>query len=446
VLGGAEAQAKRRPSDKMSARSRVDLLLQENKQLKKRLELAEQDNRELKASVYDLSLRLNSANSALARTGKGGRLYDMDGPSSTHTAPQSQPHDDSLNLQQTEREHPATHSSLMKEAAAREETSTHPDADGRHFAFKYDLKGHTGAVYATRFSPNGRLLASASFDRTVRCWSTEEREAGEALCLQEHKHSTSCLSWAADSALLLSGSYDHTVRLWDVATGTSSGVWTVPDAAFVQSVDFHPTSNHVFVASSTGKQLLLFDTREPARAPAAFLNDCMVNSAHFLPSCEQLLAGDKHGALNTWDLRARALTSTFYLLEARKPISHICLSPPIARALAARAGAAGSASVGSGGSGNTSFSGDEAPQEARLLGVNSYDDVLRVYTEQEATRRGRLPSHELAAEDGAEAEGEGGSGSGAELAAQSKRSGGFGDRYLESTQMLTSRGTRTALG
>jgi hypothetical protein len=47
---------------------------------------------------------------------------------------------------------------------------THPSSpsrvdDDRVFFFKYELGGHTGAVYHVSYSPCGTMLASSSFDR-----------------------------------------------------------------------------------------------------------------------------------------------------------------------------------------------------------------------------------------------------------------------------------------
>lgn len=72
------------------------------------------------------------------------------------------------------------------------------------------------------FSLNGALLASGSFDKTVRIWDTASAQK-ETLCLKAHTLNISDLSWTADSSMLLSGAYDETCKTWDVETGKLSG-------------------------------------------------------------------------------------------------------------------------------------------------------------------------------------------------------------------------------
>ena len=83
------------------------------------------------------------------------------------------------------------------------------------------FSGHNGDVLDITYAPNGKTLASAGRDETVRLWHTETGE--NVATIKGHGGLVTAVAFSPDGKKLFSGSGDGTVRLW--STETHKRIW-----------------------------------------------------------------------------------------------------------------------------------------------------------------------------------------------------------------------------
>jgi WD40 repeat protein len=169
--------------------------------------------------------------------------------------------------------------------------------------------GHTSPVYSVAFSPDGKTLASASADTTVRLWNVASHQS-MGPPLTGHTDVVFSVAFSPDGRTLASASFDKTVRLWDVATRRPLGDPLTGHSGTVVSVAFSPDGKTL--ASAVGDirngpdntvQLWDVASRQPLGEPLTG-HTHTVNSVAFSPDGKILASGSADGTVRLWDISA----------------------------------------------------------------------------------------------------------------------------------------------
>ncbi|KAF2075681.1 hypothetical protein CYY_002994 [Polysphondylium violaceum] len=113
------------------------------------------------------------------------------------------------------------------------------------------LAGHQQPINLVNFSPDGRLFATASFDKSIKLWDGVN---GKFLTnFRGHVGAVYQVCWSADSRYLVSGSKDSTLKVWDIKT-KKMHLELPGHADEVYTIDWSPDGDRV--ASGSKDQLL----------------------------------------------------------------------------------------------------------------------------------------------------------------------------------------------
>ncbi len=168
------------------------------------------------------------------------------------------------------------------------------------------LGSHGAGIEFVAFSPDGKLLATASRDETVKLWDVEKRQP--IATLAGRFNMVRCVVFSPDGKRLAAASRDGNLRLWQVGSwgepavlkGHNADVWCVAfsrDGRWLASGDAQRT-------------ILLWDVRLRRCVGKLAGHAARVSSLAFSPDGKTLASASADSTVRLWNLRLREEVGT----------------------------------------------------------------------------------------------------------------------------------------
>ncbi len=159
---------------------------------------------------------------------------------------------------------------------------------------------HTDLIWDLGVSPDGKFIATASSDRTVKIWDT--RDWSCVTTLTGHDGELASARFSPDGKLLVTSSDDKTLKLWDTADfkqlhtfhGHSNAIWRAV---------FSPSGDQIASSSYNG-EIIIWDVHHRRQIRLIEAHTNQVAGLTFSPDGSRLVSGSDDRTIKLWDLES----------------------------------------------------------------------------------------------------------------------------------------------
>ncbi|MBD2604016.1 AAA-like domain-containing protein [Scytonema hofmannii FACHB-248] len=164
------------------------------------------------------------------------------------------------------------------------------------------LTGHQYAVNSVSFSADGKRIVTASYDKTAKVWDI----SGKLITtLTGHQYAVNSASFSADGKRIVTASYDKTAKVWDIS-GKLIATLTGHQYA-VNSASFSADGKRIVTASSD-KTAKVWDISGKLLATLTG-HQAEVNRASFSPDGKRIVTASDDKTAKVWDLNGKLIAT-----------------------------------------------------------------------------------------------------------------------------------------
>ncbi|HKQ38741.1 MAG TPA: c-type cytochrome domain-containing protein, partial [Verrucomicrobiae bacterium] len=166
------------------------------------------------------------------------------------------------------------------------------------------LSGHNGCVFDLAFRPDGKLLASASADRTVKLWDVATGERRDTL--SQSLKELYALAFAPDGKRLVAGGVDNRIRLWEISESAAETTNPLLYSRFahegaILNLAFS-ADGKTLASSADDRSVKLWDAAEIKERAALEKQADWPQAIAFLSQSKSLLVGRLDGSMEFYDV------------------------------------------------------------------------------------------------------------------------------------------------